>query len=121
MFQDFHDIASNLAICGGDLVHDAAAVSSTRPTALFDLYKQTSAAITLCGALHDRHCGIFGVLNKNGVAPSDPRYGKKAFEDRFGPTHYSFDYKGMALRCARLNLPARRPYLDGRIGEEQIA
>lgn len=66
-------------------------------------------------------CGIFGVLNKNGIAPSDPQYGKKAFEDRFGPTHYSFDYKGMALRCARLDLPARRPYLDGQIGEEQIA
>jgi 3',5'-cyclic-AMP phosphodiesterase len=37
---------------------------------------------------------VFGLSTKSGVSPSDPEYGKKAFRDRYGATHYSFDHKG---------------------------
>lgn len=120
-FQRFHDVPGDFAICGGDLVYDAATVSSTRANRLFDLYRQTSAAIPYPVHYTIGNHDIYGVLNKDGIAPSDPQYGKKAFEDRYGPTHYSFDHKGWHfIVLDSIGLHADRTW-TGQLGQEQIA
>ena len=93
----FRKIASTnpeFAIMGGDHVYDATAVNGVRAGMVFDLYKRTEQALgmPLRNAIgnHD----IFGVLKQSGIAPTDPLYGKKMYQDRMGQTYYSFDYKG---------------------------
>jgi 3',5'-cyclic-AMP phosphodiesterase len=91
--QMVHEPA-DFAICGGDLVFDVMAVGRARADMLWQLFKQTSASLHV--PLHyvlGNH-DVFGLSPKSGVAPSEPEYGKKAFEDRYGATHYSFDHKG---------------------------
>lgn len=120
-FQSFHALPADFAVCGGDLVFDAAAVSPARADSLFDLYKQTSAAIPYPVHYAIGNHDIFGVLNKDGVAPADPQYGKKAFEDRYGPTRYSFAHKGWHfIVLDSICLHPDRTW-TGQIGEEQIA
>ena len=63
---------------------------------------------------------VFGVLPKSGISPSDPQYGKKAFEDRYGPTHYSFDHKGWHfIVLDSIGIQPDRSWI-GRVGEEQV-
>ena len=120
-FENFHHWPADFAICGGDLVYDAAAVSSTRANSLFDLYKQTAAAIPYPVHYTIGNHDIFGVLNKGGSAPNDPQCGKKAFEDRYGPTHYSFAHKGWHfIVLDSIGLHPDRTW-TGQLGEEQIA
>ena len=120
-FQSFHRIPAEFAICGGDLVYDAAAVSATRADSLFELYKQTSAAIPYPVRYTLGNHDIFGVVAKSGVSTADPQYGKKAFEDRYGPTHYSFDHKGWHfIVLDSIGIHPDRSW-SGEIGEDQIA
>lgn len=92
-FDTFHGIPADFALCGGDLVYDAAGVNAARGNALFDLYRQTSAAIPYPVHYTIGNHDILGVLTKSGVVPTDPQYGKKAYQDRYGATYYSFDHK----------------------------
>lgn len=120
-FESFHGVPADFALCGGDLVYDAAAVSAARANSVFDLYKRTSAAIPYPVHYTIGNHDIYGLLNKGGIAPSDPQYGKKAFEDRYGPTHYSFDHKGWHfIVLDSIGLQPDRTW-QGQIGEEQIA
>ena len=93
-FHRFHSVPADFAICGGDLVFDAAAVPASRGSALYDLYRTTSAAIPYPVHYTLGNHDVFGVSPKSGVATADPLYGKKLFEDRYGPTYHSFDHKG---------------------------
>jgi len=84
----------DFAICGGDLVFDAAEVQYPRAKQLFDLYAETLKPFHMpVHAVPGNH-DVLGISNKSGVPQSDPHYGKRMFEDRIGPTFSSFDYKG---------------------------
>jgi 3',5'-cyclic-AMP phosphodiesterase len=85
---------ADFAICGGDLVFDVLAVGRARADMLWNLFKQTSASLHVPVHYVIGNHDVFGLSPKSGVAPSDPDYGKKAFQDRYGATHYSFDHKG---------------------------
>jgi Icc protein len=120
-FSKFVGHPADFAICGGDLVYDALAVDGVRANALYDLYKQMAAQIHLPIHYVIGNHDVFGVLPRSGVAPTDPQYGKKAFEDRYGATRYSFDHKGwhfIVLDSIGLN-PDRT--WSGFVGAEQIA
>src|ERR1700685_1567597 len=82
------------AIMGGDHVYDATSVNGVRAGMAFALYKRTERALRM--PLHHAigNHDIFGVLKQSGIAPTDPLYGKKMYQDRMGQTYYSFDYKG---------------------------
>ena len=93
----FEKIAASkpeFAIMGGDHVFDALGVNQARANLVFDLY--TSTAKSLGMPLYNTigNHDAFGVLAGSGVAPTDPLYGKKMYEDRMGKTYYSFDRKG---------------------------
>lgn len=85
----------DFALQGGDHVFDSMKVSKQRATSLFDLYGKTEQDLGMkvyhtCGN-HD----CFGIASKGSTPKGDQLYGKKMFEDRFGPAKYSFDHKGV--------------------------
>jgi 3',5'-cyclic AMP phosphodiesterase CpdA len=119
-FSQFTGVPADFAICGGDLVYDALAVDGTKAHHLFDLYKETSASIYMPVHYTLGNHDVFGLYTKSGVSPSDSEYGKKAFEDRYGPTHYSFDHKGWHFVVLdSLGLHPDRTY-TGEVGDAQI-
>ena len=80
----------DFAICGGDLVFDVNTTAAPRAKQLFDLYAETIKPLhmpihTVVGN-HD----VYGISTNGGVAPTDPLYGKKMFEDRIGPPGREF-------------------------------
>ena len=111
----------DFAICGGDLVLDACAVTPPRAKQVYDLYAETVKPLhmpvhTIIGN-HD----VYGISTNGGVAPTDPLYGKKMFEDRIGPLYSSFDYKGwhfVLLDSIRNGTPGRE--FIGYVSDEQI-
>jgi len=82
------------AVMGGDHVYDALGVGAARATMVYDLYRRTEQLLGMPVHHTIGNHDVFGVLTKSGVAPSDPAYGKKMFQDRMGQTFYAFDYKG---------------------------
>ena len=94
-FKTISQIPHDFALAGGDLVMDVYAQGPARAKLLFDLYKSTAKDLpkpvhSIIGN-HD----IYGISNESGVEASDPMYGKKMFEDRFGVGRFrSFDHKG---------------------------
>src|ERR1035441_5135553 len=82
------------AVCGGDLVFDALAADRTRAHLLWDMYRQTSSSLHVPVHYVIGNHDVFGLTPESGVEPSDAEYGKKAYQDRFGSTYYSFDHLG---------------------------
>jgi 3',5'-cyclic-AMP phosphodiesterase len=117
-----NSLKPDFAICGGDLVYDACAVTMPRAGQVFDLYAETVKRLdmpvhTIIGN-HD----VYGISTNGGVAPTDPQYGKRMFEDRIGPLYSSFDYKGwhfVLLDSIRNGIPGKE--FIGYVDDEQIA
>jgi len=78
-------------------VFDALGVSRGRATDLMALYERTEHALEMPVHHTIGNHDLLGIKAKSGVAPSDPLYGKKYFEDRFGRLFYSFDHRGVHL------------------------
>jgi 3',5'-cyclic AMP phosphodiesterase CpdA len=93
-FRKAATLHADFAIQGGDHVFDALAVDRKRADSLFDLYAHTEQALGLkvhhAIGNHDH----FGLFAKSGVETTASGYGKQMFQERVGPTHYSFDHKG---------------------------
>jgi Icc protein len=87
-FKKARTIQSDFAIQGGDHVFDSLGVGRERATSLFDLYGKTEQdlGMKIYHTMGNHDC--FGVYPASGVSPTDPLYGKKMYEDRFG-TAYS--------------------------------
>jgi len=88
-------IAADFAIQGGDHIFDA--LGTPKATALqnFALYDKTQQDLGMKVYHTLGNHDVLGVYPSAGVTPTDPLYGKKLFADRFGPTWYSFDHKGV--------------------------
>jgi 3',5'-cyclic AMP phosphodiesterase CpdA len=120
-FKKARAIKSDFVIQGGDHVFDSLAVSRERATSLFDLYGKTEQdlGMKLYHTIGNHDC--LGVDLKSGVAPTDPLYGKKIFEDRFGKTYYSFDHKGVHfIVLDSIGITDDRAY-EGRVDETQLS
>jgi 3',5'-cyclic AMP phosphodiesterase CpdA len=86
----------DFCIQGGDHAFDLAAVPRERSTMLLDLYQKAEHSLDGMSIHHviGNH-DLFGRDPATNVATSDPLYGKKAFEDRFGTgTYRAFNRKG---------------------------
>ncbi len=95
-FQKIRSLKPDLCIQGGDHCFDIAAVPRDRSLMLLDLYQKTEHALDGIPIQHviGNH-DVFGRDPGTGVEPSDPLYGKKAFEQRFNTrTYRSFDRSG---------------------------
>jgi 3',5'-cyclic AMP phosphodiesterase CpdA len=120
-FKKARTIKSDFAIQGGDHVFDSLAVGRERATSLFDLYGKTEQdlGMKLHHIVGNHDC--FGVDPKSGIEPTDPLYGKKLFQDRFGKTYYSFDHKGVHfIILDSIGITADRAY-EGRVDATQLS
>jgi Icc protein len=86
-------LKADFAIQGGDMVFDAAAVPKERSVKLFDLYHQTEQELGMKVYHTIGNHDVLG-MGTDAVSQTEPMYGKKMFEDRYGKTYYSFDHKG---------------------------
>jgi len=93
-FQRINRIRADFALCGGDLIFDAAAQEKSRAHVLYDLYRDAHKLIEMPVYSAIGNHDIFGIDPQSTVAKSDPEYGKKMFEDRIGKRYYSFAHKG---------------------------
>lgn len=120
-FRKIAALKPEFAIMGGDLVYDASGVSRKRADLVFDLYAKTEQTLqTPLYHTFGNH-DIFGILTKSGVPPSDPQYGKKMYEDRFGKTFYSFDRSGYHFVVLdSIQLTEDRQW-EARVDEGQLA
>ena len=111
----------DFAIQGGDHVFDALGVPRLRADRLVSLYARTEQDLGM--AVHHTigNHDCFGVYPASGVAPTDPLYGKKFFEDHFGRLYYSFDHRGVHIVVLdSIGITADRDY-EGRIDADQLA
>lgn len=119
--QQARGFKADFAIQGGDHVFDALGVSKERAMQLFDLYGKTEQDLGLKVHQTLGNHDVFGVYTASGTAPSDPDYGKKMFADRFGPTYYGFDHKGVHfIVLDSIGIRQDRRY-EARMDDEQLA
>src|ERR1700690_2182342 len=119
-FRNIAATKSDFAIMGGDHVYDAFGVNSIRARMVYDLYSRTEQLLGM--PLHNAigNHDVFGVLTRSGVAPSDPAYGKKMYQDRMGPTFYSFDHKGYHFVVLDSIQPTADRLWEARIDDAQL-
>lgn len=121
-FRKIAGLNAEFAIMGGDHVFDAMSVDASRAKIVFDLYQRTEQ--TLGTKLHHTigNHDLFGINTKSGIAPSDPAYGKKFYEDRIGrKTYYSFDHKGYHFFVLDSVQPTTDRQWEARIDDPQLA
>lgn len=93
-FHKAKTFKADFAIQGGDHVFDALGVPKQRALSLFDLYDKTEQDLGLKVHHTVGNHDVLGIYPESGIPATDPLYGKKLFEDRFGKRYYSFDHKG---------------------------
>ncbi len=121
-FRKIAGVNSDFAIMGGDHVFDAMNVDASRAHVVFDLYQKTEQ--TLGMKLHHAigNHDLFGINTASGIAPSDPAYGKKLYEDRIGrKTYYSFDHKGHHFFVLDSVEPTPDRQWEARIDDAQLS
>ena len=111
---------ADFAIQGGDHVFDALGVSKARATQLFDQYDKTEQDLGLKVHHTIGNHDVFGIYTASGAAPTDPAYGKKMFAERFGPTWYSFDHKGVHFIVLDSIGITDDHHYEARIDQEQL-
>jgi hypothetical protein len=119
-FKRARSIRADFAIQGGDHVFDSLAVPKERALSLYDLYGKTEQDLGMKVHHTIGNHDVVGIFPQSGVPPTDPLYGKKLFEDRFGKLYYSFDHKGHHfLVLDSIGITSDRSY-EGRIDAAQI-
>src|SRR5271154_3624523 len=120
-FKKARTIKCDFAIQGGDHVFDSLGVGRERATSLFDLYAKTEQDLGMKLYHTIGNHDVFGVYPASGVSPdTDPLYGKKMFEERFGKTYYSFDHKGVHFVVLdSIGITDDRAY-EGRVDAAQL-
>ena len=121
--QKIRSLKPDLCIQGGDHCFDIAAVPRDRSLMLLDLYQKTEHALDGIPIHHviGNH-DVFGRDPGTNVDPSDPLYGKKAFEQRFGTrTYRSFDQSGYHfILLDSIQITAQRDF-DAAVDPAQLA
>jgi 3',5'-cyclic-AMP phosphodiesterase len=119
-FRKIAATKSDFAIMGGDHVFDAFGVNATRARMVFDMYGRAEQLIGM--PLHNviGNHDVFGVLTRSGVAPTDPAYGKKMYQDRMGHTFYTFDHKGYHFVVLDSIQPTDDRLWEARVDEPQL-
>ena len=92
-FKKARLVKADFAICGGDHVFDAAAVTKDRALSLYDIYGKTEQDLGLKVYHTIGNHDVVG-MGSASMSAGDPAYGKKLWEQRMGKTYYSFDHKG---------------------------
>jgi 3',5'-cyclic-AMP phosphodiesterase len=120
-FRKIAALQPEFAIMGGDHVYDAMGVNGVRAGMVFDLYRRTEQLLGMKLYNTIGNHDVFGVLTKSGVAPSDPAYGKKMYQDRLGAgTFYSFDHRGYHFVVLDSIQPHDDRLWEARVDDDQL-
>jgi 3',5'-cyclic-AMP phosphodiesterase len=119
-FKKIRSLSADFAIHGGDHVFDVLGTGRQRADSLYKLYTETEESIGL--KVHDAigNHDVFGIYPKSGVSLSELGYAKKMYEDRFGPTYYSFDHKGYHFIVLDAIQPTRDRSWEARVDASQL-
>lgn len=121
-FRKMAGLKSEFAIMGGDHVYDALSVGDARAKLVYDLYQKTEQQLQMKLYHVIGNHDVFGIETKSGVAPGDPAYGKKLYEERIGGrTYYSFDHRGYHFAVLDSIQPTPDRLWEARIDEPQLA
>jgi 3',5'-cyclic AMP phosphodiesterase CpdA len=93
-FKKAQLLHADFAIQGGDHVFDASAVARKRAESLYDLYARTEQSLGLKVHHVLGNHDIFGLSPNSGIYLGEQGQGKQMYEERIGPTYYSFDHRG---------------------------
>lgn len=121
-FEQVSATDHDFVIQGGDLVEDAAEVGRERAELLMELYQRTEQRhlrkpIRRVIGNHD----CLGIFADSGIDPAASDYGKRFWTERFGPTYYTFDHKGVHfIVLDSIGLTSDRNY-EGRVDGGQLA
>ena len=119
-FKKARTFKADFAIQGGDHVFDALGVPKQRALSLFDLYDKTEQDLGLKVYHTIGNHDVLGIYPASGVASTDPQYGKKLYEERFGKRFYSFDHKGHHfIVLDSIGITDDRAY-EGRVDADQL-
>lgn len=109
-------------LAGGDLAFDILRSDKAGADAQYDLYDEAvkSVVVPIYPTVGNHDC--LGVYEDSGVAPTDPLFGKKYFNQRFGleRSYYSFDHESWHFVVLDTIGIEERGY-KGWVDEEQIA
>lgn len=119
-FRKIASLTPAFAIMGGDHVFDALGVTGRRANLVYDIYRKTEQQLQMPVYHTIGNHDVFGILKKSGIAPDDPAYGKKMFEDRVGRTFYSFDQKGYHFVVLDSIQPTEDRLWEARVDEPQL-
>jgi len=120
-FKRMRSMKAEFAIQGGDHIFDGLGVPKERSLALFDLYDKTQQDVGMKVYHTIGNHDVLGIYPESGMAPTDPLYGKKYWEDHMGKRYYSFDRKGVHfIVLDSIGLTEDRAY-EGRIDAVQLA
>jgi Icc protein len=119
-FRKAATLRADFVIQGGDHVFDALAVDRKRADSLFDLYAHTEQSLGLKVHHTIGNHDHFGLFTKSGVEAGSPGFGKQMFEERVGPTYYSFDHKGYHFIVLDTIQPTADRSWEARIDGQQI-
>jgi Icc protein len=119
-FKHMRGLKAEFAIQGGDHIFDGLGVPKERSLALFDLYDKTQQDVGMKVYHTIGNHDVLGIYPESGMAPTDPLYGKKYWEDHMGKTYYSFDRKGVHFVVLdSIGVTEDRAY-EGRIDAVQL-
>lgn len=119
-FRKIVSLEPDFALVGGDLVFDAFGVGLPRADLVYNLYRKIERLIPVPIHRAIGNHDAFGVLTNAGVLPTDPRYGKKMFEDLYGRTYYSFNHKGYHFFVLDSIHLTRDRLWEARIDDDQL-
>jgi len=120
-FEKLRSHKADFAIQGGDHVYDALGASAQRATDLYELYARTEKLIEIPVYHTIGNHDAFAAYAKTGVPVSDPRQGKRMYQQRVGKLYYSFDHKGYHFVVLdTIQLTDDRSW-EARIDEPQLA
>ena len=91
-FAKIHSLRPDFVIQGGDHIDDALEVSRVRAMELFDLYAKAESSLEVPVYHTIGNHDVFGVANAS--AHSDPLFGKRMYQERYGDTYFSFNHRG---------------------------
>jgi 3',5'-cyclic-AMP phosphodiesterase len=120
-FRKIAGLKGDFAVMGGDHVFDVLGVAGARARLVYDLSQKTEQLLQTKVYHTIGNHDVFGVLTKSGVAPNEPAYGKRMYEERIGrKTYYSFDHKGYHFVVLDSIQPTEDRMWEARVDQVQL-
>jgi DNA repair exonuclease SbcCD nuclease subunit len=97
----------DFVLTGGDMIYTAKSVNDKKAEILFDLmdkeFKMLRMPVYLTMGNHEN----VGITQESGIDKTNPMWGKKMYESRYGNRYYTFNYR-MEILCSGRDKNSRK-------------